>query len=58
MSAYIIRRTLLTIPKIFGILLMVFVFVQFAPGGPAARIIAKLPACDSDATSVFRVEPY
>jgi microcin C transport system permease protein len=58
MSAYIVRRILFTIPKIFGILLVLFVIVQFAPGGPVARVIAKLPANDGNATSVFRVEPY
>jgi microcin C transport system permease protein len=58
MSAFIARRILFTIPKIFGIVLIVFVIVQFAPGGPVARFVAKLPANDGDATSVFRVEPY
>jgi ABC-type microcin C transport system permease subunit YejB len=39
MSAYIIRRVLFMIPKIFAILVAVFVIVQFAPGGPVARAI-------------------
>jgi microcin C transport system permease protein len=58
MSAYIIRRILFMIPKILGVLLVLFVCVQFAPGGPVARVIAKLPAGDGDATSAVRVEPY
>jgi microcin C transport system permease protein len=58
MSTYIIRRVLFMIPKIFAILAAVFVIVQFAPGGPVARVIAKLSANNGDTTSVFRVEPY
>ena len=38
MLAYIVRRILLMIPTIFGILLISFVIVQFAPGGPVERI--------------------
>ena len=44
MSAYIIRRMLLMIPTLFGIMLVSFVVVQFAPGGPVERVIAQLPA--------------
>ena len=42
MLAYIARRLLLMIPTIFGIMLISFVIVQFAPGGPVERIIAQL----------------
>src|SRR5271165_4000074 len=42
MLAYIARRILLMIPTIFGIMLISFVIVQFAPGGPVERIIAQL----------------
>ena len=42
MAAYILRRLLLMIPTIFGIMLISFVIVQFAPGGPVERIIAQL----------------
>ena len=41
MLAYIVRRILLMIPTIFGILLISFVIVQFAPGGPVERILAQ-----------------
>ena len=34
MLAYIVRRLLLMIPTLFGIMLVSFVVVQFAPGGP------------------------
>ena len=36
MAAYIIRRILFMIPTLFGIMLVSFVVVQFAPGGPIA----------------------
>ena len=41
MTAYIIRRLLLIIPTMFGMMLVTFVVVQFAPGGPVERVIAQ-----------------
>lgn len=41
MTAYILRRLLLLIPTLFGIIVINFVIVQFAPGGPVERIIAR-----------------
>ncbi len=46
MLAYIARRLLLMIPTIFGIMLVSFIIVQFAPGGPVERIIAQLQGLD------------
>src|SRR5262252_5086642 len=51
MTAYIIRRLLLMIPTLFGIMLVSFVVVQFAPGGPVERVIAQLSGADTGATS-------
>ena len=34
MWAYIVRRLLLIVPTLFGIMLINFAIVQFAPGGP------------------------
>jgi microcin C transport system permease protein len=42
MLAYIIRRLLLIVPTLFGIMLINFAIVQFAPGGPVDQTIAKL----------------
>jgi microcin C transport system permease protein len=42
MGAYIIRRILLMIPTIVGIMAISFVVVQFAPGGPVEQVIAQL----------------
>ncbi len=48
MTAYIIRRLLLMIPTLFGIMVLNFVIVQAAPGGPVERMLAQL----TDITSV------
>ena len=42
MGAYILRRILLMIPTLFGIMLLTFVIAQFAPGGPVEQMIAQL----------------
>jgi microcin C transport system permease protein len=57
MSAYIIRRILLMIPTLFGIMLVSFVLVQFAPGGPIENIIARLSGSDTGGTSRISGSP-
>jgi microcin C transport system permease protein len=42
MAAYLVRRLLLVIPTLFGIITINFVVVQFAPGGPVEQMIAEL----------------
>lgn len=42
MGAYILRRLLLIIPTILGIMAISFAVVQFAPGGPVEQVIAEL----------------
>ena len=51
MAAYLLRRILLMIPTIFGILAISFIVVQFAPGGPVERVLAQLQGVDQGATS-------
>ena len=51
MAAYIVRRILFMIPTIFGIMLVSFIVIQFAPGGPVERVIAQLAGSDTGATS-------
>jgi len=51
MGAYILRRLLLMIPTVFGIMAISFVVVQFAPGGPVEQAIAKLSNTDVSAMS-------
>ena len=42
MTAYIIRRLLLIIPTLFGIMVVNFFIVQAAPGGPVEQMLANL----------------
>jgi len=52
MTAYILRRLLLMIPTLLGIMILNFVIVQAAPGGPVERMIARLTDVTSqDATA-------
>ncbi|HZL39615.1 MAG TPA: microcin C ABC transporter permease YejB [Pseudolabrys sp.] len=46
MTAYLIRRLLFIVPTMFGIMLVAFAVVQFAPGGPVEQVIAKLSGGD------------
>ncbi len=57
MSAYIIRRILFMIPTLLGIMLVSFVVVQFAPGGPVERVIAQLSGADTGATARISGSP-
>jgi microcin C transport system permease protein len=41
-AAYLVRRLLLVIPTLFGIIAINFAVVQFAPGGPVEQMIAEL----------------
>ncbi|GIZ11876.1 microcin C ABC transporter permease YejB [Pseudomonas sp. NCCP-436] len=47
MLAYILRRLLLIIPTLFGILVINFIIIQAAPGGPVEQMIAKLEGFDA-----------
>ena len=51
MTAYIIRRLLLMIPTLLGILLVSFAIIQFVPGGPVERLIAELQGHGVEATA-------
>ena len=51
MGAYIAKRLLLMIPTLFGIMLISFAIIQFAPGGPVERVLAQLQGTDVGATS-------
>jgi microcin C transport system permease protein len=47
MLIYIIKRLLLMIPTLFGVLLLTFVVIQFVPGGPVEQMVARLQGRDS-----------
>jgi microcin C transport system permease protein len=43
-ARYLVKRLLLIIPTLFGIMLITFVLIQFAPGGPVEHILARMHA--------------
>jgi microcin C transport system permease protein len=51
MLAYVIRRPLLIIPTLIGIMVINFAIVQFAPGGPIEQILAQLQGTGVEATA-------
>lgn len=53
MFAYIVRRLLLMIPTLLGIITLNFFIVQIAPGGPVEQMIAKLQGTNVSATERF-----
>ncbi|MDD5404957.1 MAG: microcin C ABC transporter permease YejB [Sulfuricella sp.] len=60
MFAYIIKRLLLMIPTLFGVLLITFVVIQFVPGGPVEQLIHQIKGqgqggeASSGATQIYR----
>ena len=42
MAAYILRRLLLIVPTLIGIMLINFTLTQFVPGGPIEQVIARV----------------
>lgn len=51
MAAYLLKRLLLIIPTLFGIMIINFAIIQFAPGGPVEQVIAQLTGTSAGATS-------
>ncbi len=51
MLNYILRRLILMIPTLLGIMLVNFIIVQAAPGGPVQQIIAKIRGQGGDTES-------
>ncbi len=51
MANYILRRLLLMIPTLLGILLLNFIIVQVAPGGPIDQMLARFEGMDSNAST-------
>lgn len=47
MWVYILKRLLLMIPTLFGILLITFLVIQFVPGGPVEQMVAQLQGRDT-----------
>lgn len=53
MLGYIIRRLILIIPTLFGIMLINFAIVHVAPGGPVEQVIAEIKGTAVSATAKF-----
>ena len=53
MYPYILRRLLLIVPTLFGIMIVNFIVVQFVPGGPVEQMIAQLAGDAVSATARF-----
>lgn len=51
MLAYILRRLALIVPTLLGIMVINFVIVQFAPGGPVEQVIAQVTGTAADTTA-------
>jgi microcin C transport system permease protein len=51
MTAYIFKRLLLIVPTLFAIMILNFVIVQAAPGGPIDQIVAQLQGQNTDSTA-------
>jgi len=51
MAVYLLKRILLVIPTMLGIMMISFAIVQFAPGGPVEQVIAQLSGTDVSATA-------
>ncbi|MFC3285240.1 microcin C ABC transporter permease YejB [Litchfieldella rifensis] len=51
MGSYVLRRLLLMIPTLLGIMLLNFVIVQAAPGGPIDQMLARFEGLQSAAST-------
>ena len=47
MAAYVLKRLLLMIPTLLGVLLLTFVVIQFVPGGPVEQMVSQLQGRDT-----------
>ncbi len=53
MLAYILRRLILIVPTLFGIMVLNFFIIQTAPGGPVEQMIAQIQGTAVGATERF-----
>ncbi|NQZ14744.1 MAG: microcin C ABC transporter permease YejB [Alphaproteobacteria bacterium] len=53
MANYLLKRLLLMIPTLLGIMLVSFIIIQFVPGGPVERMVAELQGHGTSATARF-----
>ena len=53
MTHYILKRLALIIPTLLGIMILNFVVVQAAPGGPVEKMLARIKGQEVEATARF-----
>ncbi len=53
MASYLLRRLLLIIPTLFGIMLINFAIIQIVPGGPVEQMIAQMTGTAVESTARF-----
>jgi len=53
MAAYVLRRVLLMVPTLIGIVTVSFVIIQFVPGGPIEQLAAKVAGAQLSATATI-----
>src|SRR5919106_5892893 len=53
MLAYVLRRLMLVVPTLFGIMVLNFFIIQAAPGGPVEQMIARMEGTAVGATERF-----
>ena len=53
MLAYVLRRLMLVVPTLFGIMVLNFFIIQAAPGGPVEQMIARIEGTAVGATERF-----
>jgi len=53
MAAYVLRRLLLMVPTLIGIVTVSFVIIQFVPGGPIEQLAAKVAGTQVAATATI-----
>ncbi|TDJ39122.1 MAG: microcin C ABC transporter permease YejB [Gammaproteobacteria bacterium] len=51
MGRYVLRRLLLILPTLFGVMVINFIVVQFAPGGPVEQALAEAAGFGSSSTA-------
>ena len=50
MFAYIFRRLMLMVPTLLGIMVLNFIIIQAAPGGPVEQMLSQIQGTASNAT--------
>jgi microcin C transport system permease protein len=53
LAAYVLRRLLLMVPTLIGIVTISFLIIQFVPGGPIDQLAAKVAGTQMDATATI-----